>query len=99
MPRISWNSGFNEAAQACGLSADGLLAVPDMSDAQIGDCLWSRRGSKIHVALGNAFWTVDVADIAMTAATVGRIAEFEAVAARAGMRFLSVRCVEGGSDG
>ena len=61
---ICWNSSFNEAAEFCGLSADDLLAMPDTYDKAIGQVFWSRRGSKIHVAIGQGFWTVDVKDVA-----------------------------------
>ncbi|RWU16210.1 hypothetical protein [Xanthomonas phaseoli] len=91
---VSWNSGFNEAAKACGLNADDLLAIPDMSDAQIAGAYWSRRGSKIHVGFENSFWTVDTKDIETIAAQTYdlRIAEFEACAEQAQILFVDLLC-------
>lgn len=58
---MTWNSGFNEAALSCGLTAADIL---DLDDGElIADCCWMRNGDKISVCIGNAIWTVDIADL------------------------------------
>lgn len=57
----TWNSGFNEAARACHLNTADLLELDDGD--LIGDYCWMRHGGKVQVAVGNAIWTVDEADL------------------------------------
>jgi hypothetical protein len=57
----TWNKSFNDAANACHLSVEDILALDD--GELIGDYCWLCYGEKIQVAIGNGIWTVELKDL------------------------------------
>lgn len=58
----TWNEGFNEAATACGLTANDLKRLDGR--VSIKGWEWQRLGSRIQCANGAAVWTVEASEVA-----------------------------------
>lgn len=57
----TWNFSFDEAAKACCLSTEDLLAIEGKK--VIGCAEWQRIGNRIQVGIGGGVWTIDAADL------------------------------------
>lgn len=53
----TWNFSFDEAAKACCLSTEDLLAIEGKK--VIGCAEWQRIGNRIQVGIGGGVWTID----------------------------------------